>query len=115
VVTDTLYENFKKTLIEGLGEKYRYLRHNTKIYENYQFRIEQIRQPRNQQDANRRLIVPHLDGFGFSGPQEPLVQQYLLRFQEETNFVLVILNDGIFQLTDRGVEHLRQLDPSLEL
>jgi hypothetical protein len=89
--------------------------HNTNIYVNYPFRIEQIRQPRIQQDANRRLIAPHLNGFGFSGPQEPLIKQYLLRFQEETHLVLVNLNDGIFQLTDRGVEHLIQRDPSLEL
>jgi hypothetical protein len=101
-------------LIDGLGKKYRYLRHNTTIYHTYQFHIEQIRQLRNQQGTNGRLVESHLNGFGFSGPEEPLVDQYLLRFQDETRFITVNMDNRTFQLTEQGIRHLRERDPSLE-
>jgi hypothetical protein len=76
-------------LIRDLGDKYRYLRHNTRIYENYPFNIGQIREPSNQCDENGRLKPPHLNRFGFSGPGESLIIDMLLRFQDETHYVYV--------------------------
>lgn len=114
MVDDNIYENFRRTLIEGLHEKYRYLRRNTDIYRNYPFRIEQIRQPSTLHDNNNRLIPPHDNGFGFSAPDEPLVRNMLLRFQDETGFVLVNLNASIFELSATGVNYLIELDATLQ-
>jgi hypothetical protein len=100
--------------IDGLGEKYRHLGHNTNIYQNYQFHIEQIRRPRNQQGTNGKLIEPHLNGFGFLGPYELIIEQYLLRFQDETHYITVNMNNRTFQLTEQGIGHLRERDPTLE-
>ncbi|MGB8935629.1 MAG: hypothetical protein WCC17_11050 [Candidatus Nitrosopolaris sp.] len=105
--TNNVYESFKETLIRDLGDKYRYLRHNTRIYENYPFNIGQIREPSNQCDENGRLKPPHLNRFGFSGPGESLIIDMLLRFQDETHYVYVNMSNGTFQLTGHGINHLR--------
>jgi hypothetical protein len=112
--TNNLYESFKETLIRGLGDKYRYLRHNTRIYENYPFTIAQIRDPSNQCDENGRLKPPYVNGFGFSAPGESLIIDMLLRFQEETHYLYVNMSNQTFQLTTHGINHLRERDPSLE-
>lgn len=112
--SNNLYESFSETLTRGLNEKYRYLRHNTTIHQNYPFRIEQIREASNQHDENGRLMPPHLNGFGFSGPDEPLVINMLLRYQDETHYIRVNLNTRTFSLTEQGIRHLRELDSSLE-
>jgi hypothetical protein len=39
MATNNLYESFRDTLIRMLNDKYRYLRHNTTIYQNYPFHI----------------------------------------------------------------------------
>ena len=62
---DYIYENFRRVLIEGLHEKYRYLRRNTAIYHNYIFHINQIREPGNKHDSTNKLIPPHLNGLVF--------------------------------------------------
>jgi hypothetical protein len=111
---NNLYESFRETLIKMLNDKYRYLRRNTTIYQNYPFRIEQMRKPNNQHDENGRLKPPHLNGFGFSAPDEPLIIKMLSRFQDETHYIYVNLNDRTFQLTEYGINHLRELDPSLD-
>lgn len=104
---DHLYENFKKSILDGLGEKYRYLRFNTEKYRDYPFRTSQIRQQRNQ------TVVPYEDGFGFSAPREEMIRKMLIRFRNDTGFILVDLNNGIFTLTDLGIAELRRRDPAL--
>ena len=47
----------------------------------------QIREPSNQRGEDGKLKPPHLNGFGFSGPNEPLIINMLLRFQDETHYV----------------------------
>ncbi|MDQ6866754.1 MAG: hypothetical protein M3044_23400 [Thermoproteota archaeon] len=111
---DYLYENFRRALIEGLHEKYRYLRRNTTIYHNYTFHINQIREPGNKHDSTNKLIPPPLNGFGFSAPDEPLIRRMLLRFQNETGYVIVNLNNSTFRLSDTGINYLIGLDPTLE-
>ena len=66
MAADYLYENFRRVLIEGLHEKYRYLRRNTTIYRNYTFYINQIREPCNKHDSTNKLIPPHLMIWFFS-------------------------------------------------
>jgi hypothetical protein len=39
-------------------------------------------------------------------PDEPLIP--------ETHYIYVNLNDRTFQLTEEGINHLRELDPSLD-
>jgi hypothetical protein len=105
---DNLYESFKKTMFDGLGEKYRYLRFNTDIYRRYPFRISQIREPRNHQNK-----PPYEDGFGFSGPGEDVIENMLRRFQKETTCISINLNDRTFTITEQGINELRRLDSSL--
>lgn len=104
---DHLYENFKKAILDGLGEKYRYLRFNTKKYHNYRFKISQIRQERN------RMAPTYEDGFGFSAPGEEIVRNMLIKFQDETGFIFVNLDNGVFILTELGITELKRRDQSL--
>jgi hypothetical protein len=102
-----VYENFKKSILDGLGEKYRYLRFNTTIYRNYPFKISQIRQEKNPR------IPVYEAGFGFQGPDEKPIRDMLITFQNETGFISVNLAAGTFVLTDKGINKLKRLDPSL--
>jgi hypothetical protein len=60
------------------------------------------------------MIPPHLNGFGFSAPDEPLIRRMLLRFQNETGYVIVNLNNSTFRLSITGINYLIGLDPTLE-
>jgi hypothetical protein len=95
-------------MVERLGEKYRHLRFNAKIYQNYPFRITQIREPHNQQNK-----PPHENEFGFSGPEINVIEQMLTRVQDETHYISVNPNDRTFILTERRIDELRERDPSL--
>jgi hypothetical protein len=104
---DPLYENFKTHILDGLGEKYRHLRFNTTIYQNYPFKISQIRQEKNPK------IPVYEAGFGFTGPDEKPIRDMLIDFQNETGFILINSNDSTFSLTDKGITKLKKLDASL--
>jgi hypothetical protein len=93
-----LYENFKKHILDGLGEKYRYLRFNTTIYHNYPFKTS---------------LPVYEAGFGFTGPDEKLIRGMLTDFQNETGFILINSNNSTSSLTDKGITKLKKLDPSL--
>ncbi len=104
---DHLYENFKKAILDGLGEKYRYLHFNTKKYPNIHFKISQIRQERN------RMAPSYEDGFGFSAPWEEIIRNMMIKFRDETGFIMVDLNNDVFTLTELGITELKRRDQSL--
>jgi hypothetical protein len=45
---------------------------------------------------------------------EPLIEQYLLRFQDETHFITVNMDNRTFQLTEQGIGHLNTRGEWLE-
>jgi hypothetical protein len=53
------------------------------------------------------------DGFGFSTPEEEIIRNMLIKFRDETGFILVDLNNGDFTLTEQGITELKRRDKSL--
>ena len=77
------------------------------ITDYYHFKISQIRQERN------RMAPSYKDGFGFSAPGEEIIRNMMIKFRDETGFIMVDLNNGVFTLTDQGITKLKRRDQSL--
>jgi hypothetical protein len=53
------------------------------------------------------------DGFGFSAPGEEIIRNMMIKFRDETGFIMVDLNNGVFTLTEQGITELKRRDQSL--